>query len=80
VRTKQGVVLEIQQEQEGEPFELVLDIEFAFDEHASVLRTVALSKKTQRFDIQIPAQPNAVSLDPRNQILMWIEGYGPKPK
>lgn len=72
-------VVELEQLQDGPPFDLPLEIAVEAIDGQSTLEVVRLSERKQTFTLAAPAAPRRVVLDPKHKMLMWRPAYGPPP-
>jgi hypothetical protein len=74
-----GIEITIEQLQEGEAFEVPLEIAVATAGGGEARHTLALAQRTQRFTLPMPARPLDLKLDPDDRLLLWRPAYGPRP-
>lgn len=72
-----GVEIIIEQRQSEEPFQLPLEIAVVTDSGQTVVTTVQLCDRRERFFIATPSRPVRVDLDPNDRMLLWRPEYGP---
>ena len=73
-----GKAVEIAIEQRGEPFELPLELAIE-TEAGTILRTVQLCDRSNRYFLGTPGRPLRVTIDPNDRMLVWRPEYGPPP-
>jgi len=74
-----GVEIAVEQLQDGEPFEVPLEVAIVTASGEPIRQTLSLAGRTQRFTVATPARPLDLRLDPENRLLMWRPEYGPRP-
>ena len=74
-----GIEITIEQLQEGEPFEVPLELAVATAGGGEVRHTLTLAERSQRFTLAVPARPLDLRLDPDDRLLLWRPAYGPRP-
>jgi aminopeptidase N len=75
-----GAGVEIAIEQAGEPFAVPLDVAITTANGETVRQTLALTERSQRFTVAVPARGLDVRLDPDNRLLMWRPEFGERPE
>jgi hypothetical protein len=74
-----GVEIVVDQLQEGEPFEVPLDVAVVTASGEEVRQTLSLAERSQRFTIAVPSRALDLRLDPEHRVLLWRPEYGPRP-
>jgi len=74
-----GLLLELTQIQEGEPFFLELEVEIELIDGRTELSQVVIDSESDIFEIETTARPVKVRLDPERKLLIWRPEYGPRP-
>lgn len=69
----------VMQLQDGEPFELWLDLGIAMDGGAQRIERVILNEAEQTFVVPGVKAVADVRLDPQHKLLIWNPEYGPAP-
>ena len=77
--TEEGVSVSIVQLQEGKPFELWLDVGIESTDGATHTERIVLGDAEQTFELAVAGAVLDVSLDPRNELLIWAPDLGPAP-
>ncbi len=72
--------LHIQQLQAGDPFVFPLDVFVQTADGRVVEHTINVDSATQTFEIDTPARPLEIRIDPHHRLLMWRPEFGPRPR
>ncbi len=78
-RDRLGLVLRIEQLQEGKPFVFDLDVEVELADGERVVEHVEVREAEHTFELRTPSRPAGVRLDPAGKLLLWRPEYGPRP-
>lgn len=73
-----GIEVTITQGQDGEPYELDLEIEMV-GVGPPRLDTITVSQRVHRARLKSPFRTNIVRLDPEHRVLRWTPEYGSRP-
>jgi hypothetical protein len=74
-----AVELRIRQRQPGEPYALDLEVLVTLRDSGTVLDTVRVRSREERFELELPRRPIDVRIDPAQRLLIWRPKYGPRP-
>ena len=72
-----GVEVILEQTQPGDPYALDLELAIELMDGTTRLERVQLADSTASFQIEVPARPLAVRVDPNHRLLLWRPEYGP---
>ncbi len=71
--------IEITQLQEGEPYQLDIELEIEFADGGTITEAISLNETEHTFALDTPSRPINVRLDPNYKLLIWRPEYGPRP-
>jgi hypothetical protein len=74
-----GATIRVQQMQE-QPFELNLEVGLRLQDSTQAIDTLHVSGRDQTFQLNLPARPLELMVDPAHKLLLWRPEYGPRPE
>jgi hypothetical protein len=74
-----AVQLGIRQRQPGLPYALDLEVLLTLRDSRTVLDTVHVRRREERFELELPVRAVDLRVDPNQRVLLWRPKYGPPP-
>jgi hypothetical protein len=74
-----AVQLRIRQRQPGPPYALDLEVLVTLRDSRTVLDTMHVQGREERFELELPLRAVDLRVDPDQRVLMWRPKYGPRP-
>ena len=74
-----AVQLRIRQSQQGRPYALDLEVQVTLRDSRTVLDTVRVRGREEKFELELPLRAVDLRVDPNQRVLMWRPKYGARP-